>query len=226
MQCLAALAALPAILIAQEGYAVPSALPAAATTQLARSLADSRAHPTHVWRDTLPLNVDGTVNAYVEIARGDRRKWEFDMDSNARAIDRLMPEEIGGYPVNYGFVPQTVSYDGDPFDALVLGPPLPGGRVVRGAIVGLLLMEDEKGWDAKVVLSLTGRDARPRQRLTERHRLAIASYFQRYKEHEPGKFSTVSGWGSIADGLAHVKTTHAFFLECRALAGMPCRLPR
>ena len=63
-----------------------------------------------IWRDTPPTNADGTVNAYIEIARGDRRKWEFDMRANARAIDRMMPEEVGGYPVNYGFVPQTVSY--------------------------------------------------------------------------------------------------------------------
>ena len=46
------------------------------------------------------------------------------MRANRRAIDRMIPISIGGYPVNYGFVPQTVSYDGDPFDVLVLGPPL------------------------------------------------------------------------------------------------------
>ena len=77
-----------------------------------------------------------------------------------------MPVDVGGYPVNYGFVPQTISYDGDPFDALVLGPPLPGGRVVRGVIVGLMFMEDEKGLDSKVVLSLTGRDGQPFHELT------------------------------------------------------------
>ena len=48
------------------------------------------------------------------------------------------------------FVPHTVSYDGDPFDGLVLGPPLEGGRMVRGVIVGLMLMEDEKDLDSKV----------------------------------------------------------------------------
>ncbi len=106
---LAVLAVPPVLLIAQEPYAVPRELPAAATTQLARSLAASEAHAKHVWRDTPPLNDDGTVNAYIEIARGDRRKWEFDMGANARAIDRVMPEALGGYPVNYGFVPQTVS---------------------------------------------------------------------------------------------------------------------
>jgi inorganic pyrophosphatase len=221
---LAWLALLPVMLLGQEATRISNELPAAAVSQLARSLAASKPHATHVWRDRPPLNADGTVNAYIEISRGDRRKWEFDMDANARAIDRIMPDEIGGYPVNYGFVPQTVSYDGDPFDALVLGPPIRGGRLVRGTIVGLMFMEDEKGPDAKVVVSITGRDGRPRHTLTDRERRDFSDYFRTYKLHEPGKFSTVPGWGSIADGLAHVTTTHTFFRECRQPSGTPCRV--
>lgn len=159
------------------------------------------------------------MNAYVEIPRGDRRKWEFDMRRNARAIDRVMPVEIGGYPVNYGFVPQTVSHDGDPFDALVLGPPLPGGRLVRGLIVGLMFMEDEKGLDSKVVLSVPDRDGRPTHQLTAATQELIAGYFRRYKAHEPGAFSHVPGWGSVEQGLAHVTATHDFFLKCRGKQG-------
>jgi inorganic pyrophosphatase len=133
-------------------------------------------------------------------------------------------EAIGGYPVNYGFVPQTISYDGDPFDALVLGPPATGGQILDGAIVGLLHMEDEKGADSKVVISPTGRNGRPLHSLTAADRQAIASYFNRYKQGDPGKFSKVTGWGSGADGLAYVRTTHAFFTECREAAGSPCRV--
>ena len=88
------------------------------------------------------------------------------MRANARAIDRVIPESVGGYPVNYGFVPQTVSYDGDPFDVLVLGPPIAGGESVRGVVVGLMYMEDEKGLDSKVVLSTLGVDGRPLHQLT------------------------------------------------------------
>lgn len=179
-----------------------------------------------MWRDTPPRNADGTVNAYIEIARGDRRKWELSMAANARAIDRVIPAAVGGYPVNYGFVPQTVSYDGDPFDALVLGPPIPGGRVVRGAIVGLMRMEDEKGLDSKVVLSLVGDDGRPLHALTEDDQRRIGDYFNRYKQHESGKHSEVPGWGTVADGLSFVTTTHAFFTTCRAQAGQACRLAR
>jgi inorganic pyrophosphatase len=191
----------------------PDALPAAAAAQLARSLEAARAHSRHVWRDTPPRNADGTVNAYIEIARGDRRKWELDMRANARAIDRMIPESVGGYPVNYGFVPQTVSYDGDPFDALVLGPPIEGGTMVRGVVVGLMYMEDEKGLDSKVVLSIPAPDGQSLHQLTTSDQHRIGEYFKRYKEHERGAFSKVPGWGSVAEGIALVTRTHEFFLK-------------
>jgi inorganic pyrophosphatase len=219
------LAVLPAIVAAAGPPQISNELPAAAVTQLAKSLDASTSAARHVWRDTPPLNPDGTVNGYVEISRGDRRKWEFDMAANKRAIDRMIPAEIGGYPVNYGFVPQTVSYDGDPFDVLVLGPPIEGGLVVRGVIVGLLLMDDEKGSDGKVVISRIS-NGRPDHALTEHDRQTIADYFRRYKLLEPGKFSSVSGWGSIEDGRALVRLTHAFFQDCRRVEGTTCRVSR
>jgi inorganic pyrophosphatase len=217
--------AAPCIMIGQSPTQIPNELPALATTQLTRSLTAANAFRTHVWRDTPSMNDDGTVNSYVEISRGDRRKWEFRMAANERAIDRVIPEQIGGYPVNYGFVPQTISYDGDPFDVLVLGPPIEGGRLVRGIIVGLMFMEDEKGYDAKVVVS-RGADNRPDHQLTERDRQDIGDYFQRYKRLESGRFSRVPGWGSVDEGLALVRVTHAFFQECRQVSQSTCRVTR
>jgi inorganic pyrophosphatase len=146
------------------------------------------------------------------------------MNANARAIDRVMPPEIGGYPVNYGFVPQTIAPDGDPFDALVLGPPLGGGRIARGVIVGLMHMEDEKGPDSKVVLSVPDSAGRARHALAPDVQDRLATYFSRYKQHEPGKFSIVTGWADVAAGRAHVDATHAFFRECRRVPAAPCRL--
>lgn len=224
VRAMLSLVAATAALSAQQFVPPSTELPPIATTQLARSLEASKAHVRHVWRDTPPLNDDGTVNVYIEISQGDRRKWEFDMRRHTRAIDRIIPAEIGGYPVNYGFVPQTVSYDGDPFDALVLGPPLDAGRLVRGVIVGLMLMEDEKGLDSKVVLSRVDASGQPRHRLTAGDERRIGGYFSRYKEGQPGMFSRVPGWGSLADGLAYIKTTHAFFTQCRERAGAPCRV--
>ena len=207
---------------AQGDLRAPATLPTLGTSQLAKSLEAARTHATHLWRDTPPLNADGTVNGYVEIARGDRRKWEFDIGANRRAIDRTMPEDLGGYPVNYGFVPQTVSYDGDPFDVLVLGPSVEGGTIVRGIIVGVMRMEDEKGLDSKVVVSRLGPDERPLHALTADDRQRIGDYFKRYKLHETGKFSKVPGWGTVAEGLSYVTTTHAFFQKCRDRAGRTC----
>ena len=215
------LAMLPCVLLAQHA---PKELPAAASSQLARSLAAAAPHTRHLWRDSPPMNPDGTVNGYIEIPRGDRRKYEFDMSRNARAIDRMMSKEVGGYPVNYGFVPQTVSYDGDPFDVLVLGPPLPGGEIVRGVIVGLLYMEDEKGLDSKVVISPLTRDGRARYDLTPQIREEIGDYFRRYKLGEPGKSSKVPGWGTVPEGRDLITTTHAFFRECPKHATTACRV--
>jgi inorganic pyrophosphatase len=213
----------PAVLAAQVSERPSNLLPEDATKALAASLEAARAHAKHIWRDTAPQS-DHHVNAYIEIPRGERRKFEFNMRTNARAVDRVMPAEVGGYPVNYGFVPQTVSYDGDPFDALVLGPALPGGQVVQGLIVGLMMMEDEKGADSKVVLSPVRADGRPRYQLTAAEQERIAAYFRRYKRHEPGKFSRVPGWSSAEDGQAHITMTHTFFRRCRGEAGRPCRL--
>ena len=221
-----AIVLLPAGLAVQAQQPPPAVLPAPATTQLAASLKSAAPHAKHVWRDTPPRGDKDTVTAYIEIARGDRQKWEFDMRANKRAIDRVMPASIGGYPVNYGFVPQTVSYDGDPFDALVLGPAIPGGTVVRGVIVGFMYMEDEKGLDSKVVLSPLDPAGRPRYQLTAQDRDRIGNYFRKYKLHEPGKFSKIPGWGSIEEGRAYVDTTHLFFRECPARPGPTCQITR
>ncbi|MDQ3171312.1 MAG: inorganic diphosphatase [Acidobacteriota bacterium] len=209
-----------ALLAPQSSVAPPRELPAAATAQLGESLVASRAHAVHIWRDSAPVNDDGTVNAYVEIPRGGLEKFEFDMKTNAVAVDRVMPASVGGYPVNYGIVPQTVSYDGDPFDALVLGAPIASGTMVRGVIVGVMHMEDEKGLDSKVVLAVPNADGTPAVALTDADKARIGEYFSRYKRHEPGKFSRVPGWGSAEEGRAFVTAAHAFFRECAGTSGI------
>lgn len=192
-------------------------LPESATTAVRASLLASQRHARSVWRDTSPYADGGQLRGVIEIARGDRRKFEFDIGANRIRLDRTMPASVGGYPVNYGFVPQTISYDGDPFDILVLGPALASGTRVQGVIVGLLHMEDEKGLDSKVVISKVGRTGQPQFSLTDSERQRIAVFFDNYKRHEPGKFSRVTGWGSVEDGLAFVRTTHAAF--CAAKGG-------
>jgi inorganic pyrophosphatase len=209
---------------AQTMGAPPRSLPASATEHLVADVAAARQQATNVWRDTTPLNADGTVTSYIEIPLNETRKYEFDIKTNARFVDRVMPPDVGGYPVNYGFVPQTVSYDGDPFDVLVLGPALPGGKVVRGIPVGVMFMEDEKGLDSKIVVSPPDREGRPQFALTPADQQKIGTYFAHYKEHEPGKFSKVPGWGTAAEGIVYVQTTHAFFTKCSTTTSGPCVL--
>lgn len=182
--------------------------------KLRASLAAASAHKRHVWRDTPPFEGE-LLNGFIEIPRGSREKFELNMATNAPALDRMIPEKIGGYPINYGIVPQTVSYDGDPFDVLVLGPPLKTGERVKGVIVGLMHMTDEKGLDSKVVISRVGGDGRPLHQLTDADRKQVADYFNRYKrdDDDPATFATVPGWGTAAEGLAFVRKTHEFFRQ-------------
>jgi inorganic pyrophosphatase len=194
--------------------APPATLPPVAAAKLRDSLKSASAHRHHVWRDTAPFEGE-LLNGYIEIPLGGREKYELDMAKNAPAIDRVIPERIGGYPVNYGIVPQTVSYDGDPFDVLVLGPPIKTGEMVKGVIVGLMQMTDEKGLDSKVVISRVGRDGKALHQLTDTDRKRMADYFNRYKrdDDDPKTFATVPGWGTAADGLAFVRKTHEFFVQ-------------
>jgi inorganic pyrophosphatase len=202
---------IPISLLAQ---AEPSRdLPAPAASKAAMSIDAARPHRRHLWRDTPPFPSEGRVTAFIEIPRGERRKWEFHMAKNTRAIDRIIPASIGGYPINYGFVPQTVSYDGDPFDALVLGPAIGGGRLVQGVVVGLMQMMDGGVIDSKVILSPVDRQGRPRYQLTDRDRQVMTAFFNDYKDHEPGTSTDVPGWGDAASGWAFVRTTHDLFRQ-------------
>ena len=206
--------AVAALLLLVLQAAPPAELPPAAQAKLRENLKSAAVHKQHLWRDTPPFDGE-LLNGYIEIPLGGRTKYELDMAKNAPAIDREIPAKIGGYPVNYGIVPQTVSYDGDPFDVLVLGPPIETGERVQGVIVGLMHMTDEKGLDSKVVISRVGKDGKPLHRLTDADRERMADYFNRYKreDDDPQTFATVPGWGTAAEGLAFVRRTHEFFRQ-------------
>jgi inorganic pyrophosphatase len=198
------------LLLLAQSQGPPAVLPTSASAQLAASLAASRPHSRHVWRDTPPFDSSGRVTAFVEIPRDGKQKFEFDIAANRLRIDRVMPADLG-YPVNYGFVPQTVSYDGDPFDVLVLGPALKSGTTLHGVILGIMHMTDEKGLDSKVVVSPVDAAGKAQFALTSPERERIGRFFDSYKRHEPGKFSHMTGWGTIEEGAAFVRRTHAFF---------------
>lgn len=146
-------------------------------------------------------SVPEDINVIVEIPRhGDPVKYEVDKKTGAMFVDRFMATAMH-YPTNYGYVPHTLSEDGDPVDVLVVTPlPLIPGSVVRCRPVGMLEMEDESGIDAKVLAVpvdalttiyhhvATYRDL-PKELLDR-----IAHFFEHYKDLEPGKWVKVQGW--------------------------------
>ena len=158
-------------------------------------------------------------NVIIEIsANADPIKYEVDKDSGAIFVDRFMGTAMF-YPANYGYVPQTLSEDGDPVDVLVVTPfPLQVGVVVRCRALGVLKMEDESGIDAKLVavpvekLCPMYKDVQKLEDLPELLRAQISHFFEHYKDLEKGKWVKVQGWDGIdaakqelLDGVARYK---------------------
>jgi inorganic pyrophosphatase len=189
--------------------ALPPA-PAGLKEKLSASIDAAKPHANSVWRDQVTLNPDGTVNGYVEIPRGESTKWEFRIALNKREVDRMIPPELGGYPTNYGFIPRTISYDGDPTDVLVLGPPIAGGEIVKGRILGLMEMMDTGDLDSKVVVTPLDESGRPLFALEPADKARLEKFFSTYKNHD-GKVTTVPGWGDADAALAFIRQTSAFF---------------
>jgi len=142
------------------------------------------------------------INVIVEVPiGGEPVKYEMDKDSGAMFVDRILYTSMR-YPGNYGFVPHTLSDDGDPIDVLIANQrPLIPGAVINCKPVGVLLMTDEAGMDEKIIAvpsdSVSGMFEKvnaledlPQIRLDQ-----IAHFFERYKDLEEGKWVKVEGWG-------------------------------
>jgi inorganic pyrophosphatase len=141
------------------------------------------------------------LNVIVEIPQGGNPvKYELDKESGAVFVDRFLHTAMF-YPGNYGFVPHTLSDDGDPIDVLIVGPvSVVPGAVVRCRPVGALLMEDEAGADEKVVavpvdaLHPFYTNVRTYEELPPILCGQIAHFFAHYKDLEPGKWVKVVKW--------------------------------
>ena len=140
-------------------------------------------------------------NVIIEIPmNADPIKYEVDKATGALFVDRFMSTAMH-YPCNYGYVPQTLSDDGDPVDVLVITPfPLVPGVVVKCRPIGVLKMDDEAGGDAKLlavpidkVLSIYTHWQKPEDMNPLRLR-QIQHFFEHYKDLEPGKWVKVQGW--------------------------------
>ncbi|MFT5658773.1 MAG: inorganic pyrophosphatase [Gammaproteobacteria bacterium] len=146
-------------------------------------------------------NAPNDVNVIIEIpAHSDPVKYEVDKDTGAMFVDRFMGTAMH-YPCNYGYIPQTLSDDGDPADVLVLTPvPVITGSVVRVRPLGMLQMSDEAGGDAKILavpideLSSMYSSFNSIRDLPKPLLDSISHFFEHYKDLEPGKWVKIEGW--------------------------------
>jgi len=156
------------------------------------------------------------VNVIIEIPmHADPIKYEIDKETGALFVDRFVSTAMH-YPCNYGYIPRTLSGDGDPADVLVIAPfALTPGVVVRCRPIGLLNMTDEAGVDSKLLavpipkLTALYNRVQTVRDLPEAQVQQIEHFFSHYKDLEPGKWVKVEQWGSPEDAkreiLASVK---------------------
>ena len=159
------------------------------------------------------------VNVVIEVPiGGEPIKYEMDKAAGALIVDRFLYTAMR-YPGNYGFIPHTLSEDGDPCDVIIANTrAIVPGAVMNCRIVGVLIMEDEAGGDEKIV-------AVPSPKLTKRYEKVhnytdlpqitldqIQHFFEHYKDLEKGKWVKVLRWGDAAeakklvmDGIARAK---------------------
>ncbi|MDU0810913.1 MAG: inorganic diphosphatase [Burkholderia sp.] len=153
-------------------------------------------------------------NVIIEIpAQSDPVKYELDNKLGLLMVDRFISTGMR-YPVNYGYIPQTLSEDGDPVDALVITPfPLLPGSVIRSRALGILQMTDESGIDPKLIAVPHDKICPMTANLKSINDVPlylkdqIKHFFEQYKALEKGKWVNVNGWTDIDS--AHKKITDA-----------------
>lgn len=160
------------------------------------------------------MNADASlkVEVVIEVPKGSRNKYEMDHESDEVWLDRLLFTATR-YPADYGFLPRTLGEDGDPLDVLVLldEPTFPGCHLWARPI-GVFLMRDEKGPDAKI-LAVPWGDPRWEHLadiddLSSHLRAEIHHFFEVYKELEPGKATDVGEWAGV--DVASLIIKHAY----------------
>ncbi|MBN8533536.1 MAG: inorganic diphosphatase [Rhizobiales bacterium] len=151
-------------------------------------------------------NPPDDINVVIEVPiGGEPIKYEMDKEAGTLVVDRFLYTPMR-YPGNYGFVPHTLSDDGDPIDVLVANTrPIIPGAVINVRPIGVLKMDDEGGGDEKII-------AVPSNKLTQRYANVknytdlpeitwkqIEHFFVHYKDLEPGKWVKLIGWGDAAE---------------------------
>jgi inorganic pyrophosphatase len=166
--------------------------------------------------DAIPSgkNPPEDINVIIEVpVGGEPIKYEMDKASGALFVDRFLYTPMR-YPGNYGFVPHTLSEDGDPIDVLVCNTrALIPGAVINCRPVGVMIMEDDGGGDEKLI-------AVPSSKLTMRYdkiktaadlpaitAQQIEHFFAHYKDLEPGKWVKIHHWGDVDEAKALIRAS-------------------
>jgi inorganic pyrophosphatase len=164
--------------------------------------------------DAIAVGIDPPedVNVIIEVPiGGEPIKYEMDKAAGTLVVDRFLHTAMR-YPGNYGFVPHTLSEDGDPIDVVVANTrPIVPGAVINARPIGVLKMEDDAGGDEKIL-------AVPSPKLTKRYEHVlnytdlplitleqVQHFFEHYKDLEPGKWVKINGWGDAAEAKRMIR---------------------
>lgn len=156
-------------------------------------------------------DVPNEVNVIIEIPMGGQPvKYEVDKETGSLFVDRFMSTAMF-YPVNYGYIPQTLSEDGDPVDVLVITPiPLLSGSVIRSRVIGMLKMTDESGVDAKLLAVPITKLCKQYQNISTYKEIPattlsmIEHFFNHYKDLDDGKWVKIDGWEGVDAAKAEI----------------------
>jgi inorganic pyrophosphatase len=165
-------------------------------------------------------NIPDEINVIIEIpAHSDPVKYEIDKDTGAMFVDRFLDTAMH-YPCNYGYVPHTLSEDGDPVDVLVITPvPLISGSVIQCRPVCMLKMTDESGPDAKILavpvdsLSTRYRHIQSKDNLSQQLLKQLSHFFEHYKDLEDDKWVKVEGWLSVEEAKKEIADSIQRFMD-------------
>lgn len=164
----------------------------------------------NLWKDiTVGDNPPKLLNMVIEVTSNSRDKYEYNSKWETFVLDRIIPSSVI-FPVEYGFVPQTLFEDGDPLDILALSfEPLEVGAIARVRVIGALIIEDEEGIDPKI-LSVLENDARFEGYIdisdVHKHKLKeIEEFFETYKRLEPHKWTKIKGWKNASEAIKIVE---------------------
>lgn len=154
--------------------------------------------------------VPNKVNVFIEIPKDGNIKYELDKESGVIFVDRFLHTAMN-YPFNYGFIPNTLSEDGDPVDVLVLGDQkVMPGTVIPSKIIGMLEMTDEAGIDTKILAVPTDKidpdsiGINDISDVAESVKNKIKHFFENYKTLEPKKWVKVKDWKDQKAAIASI----------------------